>query len=85
MQHQVSQCLLGANLTTEDQHSFFLEYWYDGSARSQSDWQQWLQHNQRLQVIARQAEWQTAAAANLAWQNTAFNAASNLRRHNLFA
>ena len=85
MQNYVSQLLLGANLTTEDQHSFFLEYWYDGSARSQSDWQQWLQHNQRLQIIAKQAGWQTAAAANLAWQNTAFTAASNLRRHNLFA
>lgn len=85
MQNQVSQLLLGANLTTEDQHSFFVEYWYDGGARSQSDWRQWLTQNQQLLSMGQQAAWRLAAAANLAWQNNAFNASSNLRRQNLFA
>lgn len=85
MQHQVSQLLLGATLTTEDQHSFFVEYWYDGSARSQADWRQWLVQNQQLQSMGQQAPWRLAAAANLAWQNNAFNVSSNLRRQNVFA
>ncbi|MDE2428471.1 MAG: hypothetical protein KGM99_07060 [Burkholderiales bacterium] len=86
LQDQRSQVLIGANFTTESQHSFFLEAWWDGTALADSQWQAWRQRNLQLHNSAAMLpQYQREIGYNLAWQNQALSASANLRRKNLFA
>ncbi len=77
-----AQALLGANWTSANQLSLLLEAWWDGSALSPSQWDEWRLRNQRL--LAAQGAPIAAVAGNLAWQADAFAASSSLQRSNLF-
>jgi hypothetical protein len=78
------QALIGGTWTNEQQISLLAEAWWDGSAPSDPQWDAWNARNGRLLALAAVAP-AGAVAGNLAWQATAFGAASNLRRTNLFA
>jgi hypothetical protein len=78
------QALLGGTWTNEQQISLLAEAWWDGTAPSDSQWDAWNARNGRLMSLAGVAP-AGAVAGNLAWQASAFGAASNLRRTNLFA
>lgn len=75
-----SQWLVGANWTGQLQQSLMLEYWHDGSAPADAEWDRWSLRNAALPATPGPA---IRAAGNLAWQATPFNSAS-LRRDNLF-
>jgi hypothetical protein len=81
----LTQALIGATWTTEEQHSFILEAWWDGTALSSQQWRKWTVRNQDLSLIALTPKNQYLLAANLGWQNVAFASATNLRRKNVFA
>jgi len=78
------QALIGGTWTNEQQISLLAEAWWDGTAPSDSQWDTWNARNGRLMSLAGVAP-TGAVAGNLAWQASAFGAASNLRRTNLFA
>lgn len=85
-QTHVVQAMLGANYTTESQHSFFLEAWWDGTALSDREWQGWNRRNLALQgSINSLPQMQQVIGYNLAWQNQALSASGNIRRKNVFA
>ncbi len=85
-QTHVVQAMLGANYTTESQHSFFLEAWWDGTALSDREWQDWNRRNLALQgSINSLPQMQQVTGYNLAWQNQALSASGNIRRKNVFA
>jgi hypothetical protein len=75
-----SQWLVGANWTGQLQQSLMLEYWHDGTAMSDAEWDRWSLRNAALPGTPGPA---IRAAGNLAWQASPFNSAS-LRRDNLF-
>ena len=84
--NHVQQAAIGMTYTTEEQHSFIIEAWWDGAAPSDKQWQQWNQRNVALgQLASKNASLETPVAYNLAWQANLFSAANNLRRKNLFA
>ena len=84
--NNIQQAVLGMTYTTENQHSFIVEAWWDGSAPSDSQWQQWNQRNIALgQLASTVPSLQTPVAYNLAWQTNLLTAANNIRRKNLFA
>ncbi|MFZ6656642.1 hypothetical protein [Undibacterium sp. TJN19] len=84
-QNNAMQVMLGANYTTESQHSFFLETWWDGTAMSDRQWQDWTTRNQSLRgSIAYLPQLQKEIGYNLAWQNQALSTSGNLRRKNVF-
>jgi hypothetical protein len=82
-----SQWLLGGQWTGMAQQSVLVEYWHDGTALPDAEWDRWAQRNQAL------AAWQgpqgrpvlpaAALAGNLAWQASPFMAPS-LRQDNLY-
>lgn len=74
-----SQWLLGGQWTGEQRQSLLVEWWRDGTALADDDWQRWRQRNAALA----QAAPAPAAAGNLRWQAEPMQAA-NLRRENLF-
>ena len=76
-----SQWLLGANWTGALQQSVMLEYWHDGTALPDAEWQRWGRRNQAL--AANRHAPALALAGNLAWQARPFDAPS-LRQDNLF-
>jgi hypothetical protein len=76
-----SQWLLGASWTGAAQQSLLVEYWHDGTALADRDWDAWNVRNRALAAL--QGPPPVALAGNLAWQATPF-AASSLRRDNLF-
>jgi hypothetical protein len=79
-----SQWLLGGQWTGGPSLSLLLEAWHDGSALSDTDWRQWQDRNQVLAAVAADPARRGAAAGNLAWQATPFDA-DNLRRDNVYA
>ncbi|MFZ6864212.1 hypothetical protein ACO0K7_16405 [Undibacterium sp. Ji67W] len=84
--NNIQQAALGMTYTTEDQHSFIIEAWWDGAAPSNAQWGQWNQRNLALgQLASAMPSLQTPVAYNLAWQSNLLAAANNLRRKNLFA
>ncbi len=85
-QNNVVQAMLGANYTTESQHSFFLEAWWDGTALSDREWLDWNRRNLTLQgSVNYLPQMQQIIGYNLAWQNQALSASGNIRRKNVFA
>jgi len=62
------------------------EAWWDGTAPSNAQWDDWNQRNRQLAALAGvNPTLAGAVAGNLAWQTEAFSASTNLRRANLFA
>lgn len=85
-QTDIAQVLLGATWTTEGQHSFLLEAWWDGTALSSKQWQQWSQRNSSLSAGApKLRDYQRELAYNLAWQSQILSTGSSLQKENLFA
>lgn len=83
VQHPV-QALVGGTWTNADQISLLVEAWWDGTALSNAQWDDWRQRNAALAALASRAP-AAAVAGNLAWQMDAFGAASSLRRANTYA
>lgn len=79
------QWLVGGSWTTAEQISLLLEAWRDDTAPSAADWRGWATRNAELASLARVGAPALAVAGNQAWQASAFNAASALRRNTLFA
>jgi hypothetical protein len=79
------QWLIGGTWTNESQVSLLLEAWHDDTALSDAQWDAWRNRNQGLPVWLSRGIPAAAVAGNLAWQASAFGAASNLRQDNLFA
>jgi hypothetical protein len=73
-----SAWLVGAQWTGGPRLSVLAEAWHDGRALADRDWDDWARRNAALRTISG-----PAAAGNLAWQATPFDAPS-LRRDNLF-
>jgi len=82
-----SQWLLGASWTGASQQSVLVEWWHDGTALSDAQWDAWRARNGALAGLATRpglpASLQRGIAGNLAWQASPF-AATSLRRDNLF-
>jgi len=82
-----SQWLIGASWTGQQQQSLLFEYWYDGTALGDKQWDDWQRRNGALTAFGATPGLPTglvrATAANLAWQATPFDTPS-LRRDNLF-
>ncbi|MCW5635587.1 MAG: hypothetical protein KIT17_19775 [Rubrivivax sp.] len=72
--------LVGASWTGAEQQSLIVEYWHDGTALPDADWDHWAVRNAALAASPAPAG---ARAGNLAWQATPF-AAPSLRQDNLF-
>lgn len=75
-----AQWLLGGTWTGELQQSVMLEYWHDGTALPDREWDAWRLRNRALSAAPGPA---IRGAASLAWQATPF-AAPSLRQDNLF-
>lgn len=81
-----TQALIGGTWTNADQLSLLAEAWWDGTAPSNAQWDDWNQRNRQLTALAgANPTLAGAVAGNLAWQTEAFSASTNLRRANLFA
>ncbi|CAG1018008.1 hypothetical protein BURC_02727 [Burkholderiaceae bacterium] len=82
-----AQWLLGASWTGEAQQSVIAEWWYDGTALADGEWDRWQARGDALSAVSvlpgLPAGTRQGLAGNLAWQATPF-AAPNLRRDNLF-
>ncbi|HEV7913028.1 MAG TPA: hypothetical protein VGP22_04635 [Albitalea sp.] len=82
-----SQGLVGANWTGAHQQSVIAEWWHDGTAPSDADWDGWRARNVALSSLgarsALPAALRTGIAGNLAWQASPFDGGS-MRRDNLF-
>ena len=85
-QTAIAQVLLGATWTTDEQHSFLLEAWWDGTALSAEKWRQWSQGNSFLieRALGRPNN-QRQLGYQLALQSQALSSASNLQQQNVFA
>ena len=81
---RTAQALVGATWTNEAQLSLLAEAWWDGTALSDAQWSDWTARNRGLAALIGTPAPISAIAGNLAWQSSAFNAATNLRRSNLF-
>ena len=81
------QVLVGGTWTHESQLSLLAEAWYDGTALSKAQWQQWATRNQGLPAWGTLGVPANAVAGNLAWQGSAFSATAtgSLHRQNLYA
>ena len=79
-----TQVLVGGTWTNADQLSLLAEAWWDGTAMSNAQWDDWNARNVQLATFVGTPTPASAVAGNLAWQGSAFNAATNLRRMNLF-
>ena len=79
-----TQWLLGGQWTGGPGLSLLAEAWHDGSEPSDDDWRRWGARSAALAVMATQPARRGAAAGNLAWQATPFDA-PNLRRDSLYA
>jgi len=82
-QGAATQALLGATWTGEHRQSFIAEWWHDGTALSDGDWERWQARNTELLAGATRPGLAAASASNLARQAAPF-AATSLRRDNLF-
>lgn len=79
-----TQLLAGGTWTNAEQVSVLAEAWWDGTALSDGQWDGWNRRNRQLTSLVGSPAPTDAVAGNLAWQASAFGAASNLRRTNLF-
>jgi hypothetical protein len=79
------QALVGTTWTNDAQLSLLAEAWWDGTALSDAQWADWNARNRGLTALLGTPAPASAVTGNLAWQASAFNAAANLRRANLFA
>ncbi|MEO8060699.1 MAG: hypothetical protein ABI671_20500 [Burkholderiales bacterium] len=79
-----AQLLVGGTWTNAAQVSVLAEAWWDGTALSDAQWNDWNARNAQLAALVGSPAPSRAVAGNLAWQATAFGASSNLRRTNLF-
>lgn len=79
-----AQALVGGTWTNAEQLSVLAEAWWDGTALSNAQWSEWAARNRQLGALVGTPAPVDAVAGNLAWQGSAFGAASNLRRANLF-
>jgi hypothetical protein len=79
------QALVGGTWTNDAQLSLLAEAWWDGTALSDAQWDDWATRNRGLAALAGTPAPTSAVAGNLAWQASAFNASTSLRRANLFA
>ncbi len=77
-----TQALVGGTWTY-GAWSTLLEWWWDGTALSDAQWDEWNARNAALQRLAALGAPGSAVAGNLAWQLEPFSARSNLRRQNL--
>jgi hypothetical protein len=80
-----AQALVGGTWTNPEQLSLLAEAWWEGTALSNTQWNDWNARNRQLGALIVTPAPAAAIAGNLAWQGSAFGAASNLRRANLFA
>jgi len=80
----VTQALVGGTWTNAEQLSLLAEAWWEGAALSNGQWNDWNARNRQLGTLIGTPAPAVAIAGNLAWQGSAFDAASNLRRANLF-
>ena len=80
-----TQLLVGGTWTNAEQLSVLAEAWWDGTALSNAQWDDWNARNRQLAGLIGTPAPASATAGNLAWQASAFGASSNLRRANLFA
>jgi hypothetical protein len=80
-----AQALVGGTWTNADQISVLVEAWWDGTALSNAQWRDWSARNAQLAALIGTPAPAYAVAGNTAWQASAFNASTNLRRANLFA
>ncbi|HEY4067428.1 MAG TPA: hypothetical protein VGM74_11065 [Burkholderiaceae bacterium] len=79
-----AQALVGGTWTNAAQLSVLAEAWWDGTALSDAQWDDWAARNRGLAALVGAPVPLPAIAGNLAWQANAFNASTNLRRANLF-
>lgn len=82
------QALVGGTWTNEAQLSLLVEAWWDGTALSDRQWDDWAARNQALARIAANPPPglpTEAVAGNIAMQASAYTASTNLRRANLYA
>jgi len=79
------QALIGGTWTNEAQLSLLAEAWWDGTALSDAQWDDWNARNRGLASLVGPPAPISAVAGNLGWQTSAFNASASLRRANLFA
>ncbi len=77
--------LIGGTWSHASQLSILAEAWWDGSALSTQQWQQWQLRNQSLRSLSAHGAPAAAVAGNLAWQSDAFAASTSLQRSNLYA
>jgi hypothetical protein len=85
-QTDLAQVLLGATWTSEQQHSFLLEAWWDGTALSSTQWQRWNSRNSSLIAsVPKLSRYQDELAYNLAWQSQILSEGPSLQQVNLFA
>jgi hypothetical protein len=80
-----TQALVGGTWTNADQISVLVEAWWDGTALSNSQWNDWSVRNAQIASFVGTPAPSYAVAGNATWQATAFTASTNLRRANLFA
>ncbi len=83
-ERDVTQWLVGGTWTHSSQLGLLAELWWDGSALSDAQWDDWSQRNRRLMALAGQGAPLAAVAGNLAWQAQALGASANLRRSNVY-
>ncbi|MES1161886.1 MAG: hypothetical protein ABUL50_02330, partial [Rhizobacter sp.] len=65
--------------------SLLAEAWWDGTALSDAQWDDWNARNRGLAALVGTPAPIGAVAGNLAWQPSAFGASASLHRANLFA
>ncbi|MEP6739143.1 MAG: hypothetical protein ABJA61_02105 [Caldimonas sp.] len=80
-----AQLLAGGTWTNVEQVSLLAEAWWDGTALSNGQWDDWNARNRQLGALVGSPAPLPAIAGNLAWQANAFAASSSLRRANLYA
>lgn len=81
---QTGQALIGGTWTHESRLSVLAEAWWDGTALSDSEWDRWRSRNAMLASLPALGAPASAAAGNLAWQASALNVSSSLRRSNFY-
>ncbi len=79
-----TQALVGGTWTNAEQFSVLAEAWWDGTALSNAQWKAWTARNGSLAALVGSRAPVAAIAGNLAYQGSALDTASNLRRANLF-
>jgi hypothetical protein len=77
-----TQWLAGAHWTGLNKQAVMVEAWHDGTALPDGEWDDWQRRNAALAAAVPPLP-AAAAAGNLAWQATPFDA-PNLRQDNLF-